>query len=304
MTGQIERIRVFACVAQHKSFAKAARELNITRSIATRYVGELEQSLGVQLLVRTTRKVSLTIAGQIYLDRTAPLIEELSRADELVKQQHETLQGKLRVSAPFSLGQRILPDIVDRLLTTYKDLSLDVVLSDEFVDIVNDGFDMALRISGPPSDVSTIWRKIAIVPRLVVASPAYIRDYGDVANPAQLKHHKGLAYSHFASSHNFQMTSKSDGAQSIEWVGHQFECNNGDLLVDLALRGQGLAAIPKFLVAEHLKEGRLVEVLHKWSLPEVWMTAYYPPYDQLPAKVATFTSFVEDFVKANQDFLG
>lgn len=304
MAGQIERIRVFAKVAEHKSFAEAARQLGITRSIATRYVGELETLLGVQLLVRTTRKVSLTVAGEIYLERTQPLLGELDRADELVRQQHETLQGRLRVSAPFSLGQRILPNVLSRLLKTYSDLELEIELSDEFVDIVNDGFDMALRVSGPPSDVSTIWRKIAIVPRVFVASPSYLREFGEPKRPSDLDKHMGLGYSHFAAGHQFhQMTSRQDGSVETTSMKHQFVCNNGDLISDLAASGHGLIAIPKFMISEYLEDGNLVEVLGDWMLPEIWMTAYYPPYEKLPAKVEAFTSFVEDYVKANPTLL-
>ena len=303
MAGQVERIRVFAKVAELKSFAEAARQLGITRSIATRYVGELEGLLGVQLLVRTTRKVSLTVAGQIYLERTKPLLEELGRADELVRQQHETLQGKLRVSAPFSLGQRILPKILSRLMLTYPDLELDVELSDEFVDIVNDGFDMALRISGPPSDVSTIWRKIAVVPRIFVGNPTYLRRHGEPKYPSELGQHMGLGYSHFASGQQMQLTSLKDGTVETVVPESNFVCNNGDLIADLAASGHGIIAIPKFMISEHLEEGNLVEILHDWQTPEIWMTAYYPPYEKLPAKVEAFTSFVEDYVKANPTLL-
>lgn len=303
MTGQIERIRVFAQVAKLRSFAEAARQLGITRSIATRYVSELEAELGVQLLVRTTRKVSLTAAGGIYLSRTAPLISELSRADELVRQQSTTLHGKLRVSAPFSLGQKLLPHASNYLLDTYPDLSLDIELSDEFVDIVADGFDMALRISGPPSDVSTIWRKIAMVPRSVVANPEYVKKHGEPKTPSELEKHIHVSYSHFASNQSLTMKS-GDNVETITMANAQrFVCNNGELIAEIVSGGHGYSPLPRFFVSEHLKDGRLMEVLTDWELPEIWLTAYYPPYDKLPAKVEAFTSFVEDYVKANPTLL-
>lgn len=303
MTGQVERIRVFAQVAKLKSFAEAARQLGITRSIATRYVSELETDLGVQLLVRTTRKVSLTAAGGIYLARTAPLLNELFRADELVRQQSTTLQGKLRVSAPFSLGQKLLPHASIYLLDTYPDLSLDVELSDEFIDIVADGFDMALRISGPPSDVSTIWRKIAEVPRSIVTSPEYLEKHGVPKTPSELEQHIFVSYSHFSSVHSFSMTSGEKTETISVSDGFRFICNNGELISEVVAGGHGMAPMPRFFVAEHLKDGRLVEVLTDWDMPEIWLTAYYPPYEKLPAKVEAFTSFVEDYVKANPTLL-
>lgn len=303
MAGQIERIRVFAKVAELKSFAEAARQLGTTRSIATRYVGELEASLGVQLLVRTTRKVSLTIAGQIYLERTQHLLDELSRADELVRQQSATLQGKLRVSAPFSLGRKLLPEALGPLLGTYPDLAIDIELSDEFIDIVAGGFDMSLRISGPPSDVSTIWRKIAIVPRVIVASPDYLKHSGIPQHPSELTEHMQLGYSHFASGQTFTVTSNKDGSVEHIPLVHRFMCNSGELNAELAVRGHGVFSVPKFMITEHLQHGRLMEILTDWSPPEIWLTAYYPPYEQIPAKVEAFTSFIEDLIKANPEWL-
>lgn len=303
MTGQIERIRVFSKVAELKSFAEAARQLNITRSIATRYVSELESNLGVQLLVRTTRKVSMTIAGRIYLDRTRHLLDELSRADELIRQQSKTLQGKLRVSAPFSLGQKLLPVVVGDLLNTYPDLALDVELSDEFIDIVAGGFDMSLRISGPPSDVSTIWRKIAVVPRVIVASPDFIRAHGQPVHPSELDRFTEISYSHFASGNAWQLKSNTNGDELSVTLGHRFQCNNGDLTAEIVARGHGIATLPKFLISDLLDKGQLVEVLTDWSLPEIWLTAYYPPYSEIPAKVEAFTSFIEDLVKTNPALL-
>lgn len=303
MTGQIERVRVFSKVAECKSFAEAARQLNITRSIATRYVGELEASLGVQLLVRTTRKVSLTIAGKIYLERTGHLLDEFARADELVRQQSKTLQGKLRVSAPFSLGQRLLPEALGHLLKTYPDLALDIELSDEFIDIVAGGFDMSIRISGPPSDVSTIWRKIAIVPRVIVASPSYLKQHGIPKLPSDLEAHAEVSYTHFAAGNTWHLSHNVTGEKLSIALGHRFECNNGDLNAQIAARGHGIATLPKFMISELLETGQLVEILSDWSLPEIWLTAYYPPYEKLPAKVEVFTSFIEDLVKTNPALL-
>ena len=135
-------------VAELNGFAAAARELGVTRTIATRYVSELEDELGAQLLVRTTRKVSTTVAGRLYLERMQTLLADLDRADELINQQHATLSGELCLSAPVSFGQRFLPRVLAGFRESYPEVLLKIHLTDRFIDIIEEGFDMALRISG------------------------------------------------------------------------------------------------------------------------------------------------------------
>jgi len=303
MTGQIERIRIFVRVAETSSFARAARELNVSRSIVTRYVGELEAELGVQLLVRTTRKVSLTVAGSIYLDRMRPLLAEFDRATDLVKQQHNTLSGDLRISAPVSFGQRFLPHALTGFRKTYPDVRVRVDLTDRFVDIIAEKFDMALRISGPPADVSTIWRKIAEVPRMLVASPGYIKRHGAPRRPEDLRHHSVLGYRNFAGGSTWQMTHAATGEHVSQTLSYPFESNSGEVIVDMAIEDGGVTLMPAFMVSDHVKSGALVALLPDWQAPEIWLTAYYPPYEALPAKVSAFTSFVEERILGDPTLL-
>lgn len=303
MTGQIERIRVFLEVAERGSFAAAARALGISRSVATRQISELETSLGVQLLVRTTRKVSLTAAGALYRDRTRTLVDDLARTDDFVRRQQQTLTGSLRVSAPLSLGMRLLPDAINRFRLLYDRVDLGLDLSDRFVDIVSEEYDMALRISGPPSDKSTIWRKICAVPRVVVAAPDYLQQRGTPATPADLADHECLAYSYYAGGPVWSFENANTGETGSVSVRSTFSCNNGDLIAGLALRGEGVALLPLFIVSRAIENGQFVPLLADWKSPEIWLTAYYPPYDHLPAKVATFTSFIEDVVATDPTLL-
>lgn len=303
MAGQIERIRIFIRVAELESFAAAARDLGVSRSIVTRYVGELENELGVQLLVRTTRKVSLTVAGQVYLDRTRPLVEDLDRAKDLVKQQQDTLSGELRLSAPVSFGQRFLPDILHEFHLAHPDVRVKVEMTDRFVDLIDEGYDMALRISGPPSGVSNIWRKIAVVPRSIVGSPIYLETTGTPQHPGDLADFAFLAYSHFPGGAALQLTHQKTHETTSTTLNHWIESNSGEVIVSLADKGCGIALMPNFLMSDALKNRRLVPLLSDWSAPEIWLTAYYPPYDKMPAKVVAFTSFVEDMVTANPAML-
>lgn len=301
MAGQIERARVFVRVAELGSFAEAARSLGMARSVVTRQVSELEDTLGVQLLVRTTRKVSMTQAGQIYLARMRPVLAEIERVDELVSAQHGTLAGEFRLSAPVSFGMRFLPGALTEFQRRYPEIVLKVELSDRFVDILTENFDMALRISGPPADVSTIWRKLARMPRLIVASPGYLAAAGPIAHPDDLARHRILAYSHFTGAPVWRLAG-ADGQDRIFQVPPgNFESDNGDLIVKMALQDGGLTLMPQFLLDDHLETGRLVQVLTGWSAPDVWITAFCPPYIHLPEKVRAFTEFLERALTTTAD---
>lgn len=303
MAGQIECIRVFVKVADLSSFAEAARTLGVTRSIVTRYVGELEETLGVQLFVRTTRKVSMTVAGQVYLDRTRPIIDELDRANEVVQNQHEGLSGDLRISAPVSLGTSFLPIALTNFRNTYPEISIKLDLSDGFVDLIEDNQDMALRISGPPSGVSNIWRKIKGVPRVMVASPSYFETRNAPDSPADLQGHCIMGYSNFAGGNIWALVNQTSGEKINQKVDSAIEANNSDILIEMALRGNGITMTPRFLVADYLQKGAMIQVLSDWTAPDIWLTAYYPPYERLPAKVEAFTRFVEEMVAADPNWL-
>ena len=289
MTGQIERIRVFVEVAERQGFAAAARALALTPSQATRHVAELEAELGVRLLVRTTRQVTLSGAGRQYLERIKPVLAELAQADEAARVQANTLRGEIRVSQ-----FRIL----------YPEVRLKLNLTDRFVDIMSGEYDMALRISGPPTDKTSIWRKIQPVRCLLTASPSYLAQRGAPVDPRDLEEHDCLVYEHQADGASWEFSRAGSGEARTANVASCFSCNNGDLIGELAARGEGIALLPRFIIAEHLARGALVEVLAGWQAPQVWLSAFYPPYDHLPAKVETFTRFVEGVVKADVGVLG
>jgi DNA-binding transcriptional LysR family regulator len=305
VTGQIERIRVFIEVAERQSFAAASRALGLTRSQATRYVSELEAGIGVRLLTRTTRQVSLSAAGRLYLDRVKPIIAELARAEELVRQQQRTLKGELRVSVPLSFGLCFLPEAIIQFRILYPEVQLKLNLTDRLVDVMSEKFDTALRISGPPSDKTSIWRKIHSAPRVLVASPAYLARKAPLKSPDDLVEHDCLAYAHAPDGASWELrNAESNEVRTVKVAAACLTSNNGDLIGELAARGEGVALLPRFIVAKHLERDALVEVLPNWKAPEIWLSAFYPPYDHLPAKVQTFTSFVEGVVKADRSILG
>lgn len=289
--GELESIRVFLTVAELQSFAGAARQLGLTPASVTRTIAALEARLGVQLLVRTTRQVSLTSAGTAYAARVTPLEKGLAEAADETREAQGITSGRLRISAPLSLGVKVLPAVLSQFGALYPQTQLDVSLSDRFVDIVEEGYDLAIRISGPPSDKSTIWRKICKVPRLLVATPIYLRARGTPQQPEDLDDHDCLGHRNDL-GHEVWQLSNGKRQQAHKATG-RLSANNGDLLAALVLNGEGIALLPRFIIEADLAAGRIAAVLPDWSAPEIWLTLYYPPYEQLPLRVATFSDFFE-----------
>jgi DNA-binding transcriptional LysR family regulator len=294
--GKIEKIHIFLSVAELGSFAAAARRLNLSPSVVTRVVAELEQDLGVQLFVRTTRKVALTSAGQHFVEKAGRAAQHLQQAEDFVRAKQNSLSGELRVNAPLSFGLRFLARSVSQFQKRFSDVTLKLSLGDSFIDILSSDFDMALRISGPPTDKSTIWRKIKEVPRVLVASPPYLKRMGTPFEPKQLISHRCLAYSNLASGVEWRFRSAKDEKQNIN-PKFSFECDNGDLLAELAVLNEGITLLPRFIVERYIADRKLVVILPEWRAPTIWLTAYYPPYDVLPAKVKAFTSFIEESIE-------
>ncbi|MEO6299145.1 MAG: LysR family transcriptional regulator [Paracoccaceae bacterium] len=293
--GELESIRCFLAVAELRSFSAAARQLAMTPASVTRTVAALEERLGVQLLLRTTRQVSLTSAGAVYAARVAPLAGELAQAVQETQELHGVTTGIIRVSAPMSLGLKVLPAVLSQFATVHPQTHVALTLSDGFVDIVDEDFDLAIRISGPPTDKSTVWRKICLVPRMLVAAPAYLLAHGVPMTPNDLSGYACLSYGEDARDEVWVLTRA--GVQHSHKAQGSFSANNGDLLARLAAQGEGIAMLPRFIVADDLQSGVLAQVLPEWSPPDIWLTLFYPPYDRLPLRVRTFSDFFEVHVK-------
>ncbi|MEY1556719.1 LysR family transcriptional regulator [Yoonia sp. R2331] len=293
MSGQLEQIRTFIAVAEANGFARAAQTLGTSASSVTRAVAELEAALGVQLFKRTTRKVALTQAGQSYYQRMLPVIAEIARIDDSARAFQTDLQGSLRISAPLSFGTQFLAGPIAAFRDEHPGIDLSINLTDSFVDIMQADYEMALRISGAPTDRSTIWRKIKQVRRTLVAAPSYLAAHGTPTHPAELPTHACLSYTNLAEGETWQLTDPVTGDTHPVRQSFRFACNNGDLLAQMAVAGQGIALLPDFLVAPALAAGSLVPVLPNWRTPEIWLTAFYPPYQKLPAAIERFTHRIE-----------
>jgi len=291
----LKSIRVFLEVARELSFAKAARSLKMTPASITRIVSGLEEAMGQQLFVRTTRQVSLTTAGALAAARYRPLLEEFERATEELTQSARPDLGRLRINAPMSMGLRVMPGLIESFRRAFPRIELEIFLTDAFVDIIEGDCDMAIRISGPPTDKSTIWKKICQIPRYAVAAPSLFDRMPRPEDPSELNADDLMAYSASGTPETWRFA-RAGQKREIR-TGARMISNSGDYLCSAAIQGGGICVLPDFIVREALEAGALEKVLPEWSVSHLWLTLYYPPYDHLPPLVATFTDFFEDYMR-------
>lgn len=290
----LKPIRVFLEVAKQQSFAAAARALHLTPASVTRIVARLEDDLGQQLLVRTTRKVSLTSAGALVATRYQSLIEAFDRVAEDLNREMQPFRGRIAINAPVSFGLRLLPSLLERFTLAYPNVDLSIQLTDRLVDIVTESCDLSIRLSAPPTDKSTIWRRLCTVPLRAVAAPRLFDRIAVPQTPDDLIPRLCLSYGADESPEVWDF--RKGSVKRTVTAGTAIRTNNGDLLYALARDGVGIAVLPEFLVAEGLKRGEVVPVLPDWSLPQLSLSLFYPPYETLPPLVATFSDFLEAYL--------
>jgi DNA-binding transcriptional LysR family regulator len=282
-------IRALTKVIQHGGFAAAAREMRLSRSAVSKYVIELEQALGVQLLNRTTRSASPTANGLAYYERCVAILADLDEADLAVSSAQAEPRGTLRVNAPMSFGTLHLGRAIGAFMEQHPEVQIQLILSDELVDPVQEGFDVTLRIADLPSS-SLIARKIAPARRVVCAAPAYLKRRGIPAHPADLRDHNCLSYGHLATGNQWKLT----GADGDHWIAVPWTLctNNAEVLRDAAVAGQGIALLPTFITGADLQTGRLATILADYQAPEMSIYVIYPPTRHLSAKVRVFIDFL------------
>jgi DNA-binding transcriptional LysR family regulator len=288
---KLQSMRAFAKVVQHGSFAAAAREMRLSRSAVSKYVIDLEQELGAQLLVRTTRSASPTENGQAYFERCAAILADLEEADLAVTRLQSEPRGLLRVNAPMSFGTLHLGRAVADFMEKYLELHVQLILSDQQIDPVQEGFDVTLRIADLPSS-SLIARKIAPAQRVICASPSYLEQHGTPQHPDELRDHACLTYGHLATGNQWKLT----GPDGDHWIQVPWTLctNNGEILRDAAVRGRGIALLPSFIVGTDLQQGRLRTFLSEYRAPEISLYAIYPETRHLSVKVRLFIDFLVD----------
>lgn len=291
----LKPIRVFLEVAAQRSFVTAARNLRMTPATVTRTIAQLEREMGHQLLVRTTRQVSLTSHGALVAARYGAVVEEFDRVTAELERATQPHRGRLRINAPMSFGLRIMPRLVNSFRLAYPMIELEISLSDALLDIMEGQHDLAIRISEPPKDKSTIWRKLCGIPRHTVAAPHLFERFPRPDTPDDLDQALCLAYAPHGSDEIWRF--RKGTAQRSVTVGRSIASNNGDFLFSLVTAGAGIAVLPQFILQPGLDRNEAEIVLPDWELPQLWLSLHYPSYEALPPLVATFSDFFEAFLR-------
>lgn len=289
-------MRAFTRVVALGSFSNAARELRLSRSAVSKYIADLEQELGVQLLNRTTRSASPTDNGRAYYERCISILADVEDADRTAAQLQSHPRGVLRINAPMSFGTLHLSDAMADFMALYPDLQIQLVLSDQQIDTVQEGFDLTIRIADL-STSSMIARKIVSARRVFCASPAYLKARGTPKTPDDLRRHDCLSYGYLSTGMQWKLTGK-DGDHWLQ-VPWKLCANNAEVLRDAAIKSHGVALLPTFIVGPDLRSGRLRPVLQKYHAPELFVCALYPPTRHLAVKVRVFIDFLVERFSGN-----
>jgi len=279
-------LEVFAKTAERLNFAAAARELKLTRAMVSKHIGDLEGRLGVRLFQRTTRRVSLTEAGRALAARAAGVLDSLNETEDAVRELHTVLRGKLRVNAPVAFGNAHLAPLIARFMGEHPGLELELTLSDRTVDLIDEGYDVVVRI-GVPQDSSLIMRRLAPARLMLVGSPDYLRRHGMPRRPDDLKKHNCLGYTYWSLRNEWPLTGPDGRTERVRVKG-TLSANNGDALRVAALAGLGLIMQPTFSIACDIAEGRLVHVMPDYKPLELTIQALYAPGAAPSAKLRAF----------------
>ena len=286
---KLEAMNVLTKVVASGSFAEAARRLGVTRSAISKAITQLEQELGARLLDRTTRRVTPTEAGLAYYERCLAILAQVAETEGQISRLHDEPKGLLKVNAPMSFGTLYLGQAVADFMDRYRDLKVELVLTDRMIDPLEEGVDVTVRI-GAMVDSSLIARCIATARVLLVASPDYLARAGEPAVPADLSSHKCLHYGHSTTVTRWQLT--ENGAPISVPVAACLSSNNGDTLRDAAIKGIGIARLPSFIVGADIAAGRLVPVLADYAPQDLTIHALYAPNRFLAAKSRVFIDFL------------
>lgn len=282
-------VRVFTQVVESKSFVRAAERLDVSTTAVSRHVAELEDHLHARLLQRTTRRISLTEAGRRFHERCVQILADLDEAGHEVAQEAAEPRGTIRLTTSVNFGTHQVTPAIAAFLARHPGVKFDVSLSDRIVDIVEEGFDLAIRIGGAGSQ-NLVARKLGEMRLVACASPGYLARHGAPAAPEDLARHNCLTYEYaLRDAWTFRDAS---GREHAVRVAGSLNSNNGELLAAAAVQGVGITLEPDFIVGPELKKGRLVPVLEGFEAPASPIYAVYPSRRHLPAKVRAFVDFL------------
>lgn len=293
-------MQVFAQVVETGSFAKAAERLALSTSAASRHVAELEAHLQTRLLNRTTRRVSLTESGRAFYERAVQLLADLGEAEQEASSAAVVPRGTIRLTTSVNFGVRHVAPAIAAFLAQHRDVRFDVSLSDRIVDLVEEGFDLAIRIGAPAAD-NLVARKLGETRLVPCASPDYLAEHGAPKAPEDLAGHNCFTYEYVSPRHLWRFRDRS-GAERTVRISGRLHSNNGDLLAEAAASGAGIVFEPAFIVGPDVRAGRLVPLLQEFIPPPVPIYALYPSRKHLSAKVRRFVEFLIERFSHAQDW--
>ncbi|MEJ8572263.1 LysR family transcriptional regulator [Microbaculum marinum] len=283
---RMSEIQTFVQVAESGGIGAAADRLGVAKSAVSRRLKDLEERLGVRLVNRTTRQLSLTDTGKSYYERASQILADLEDADQTAAAVHGALSGRLKIAGPQSFGVLHLLPAVTSFLEKHPELWIDLDVNDRRVDVVNEGFDLAVRV-GQLEDSSLIARRLAPVRNIVCASPGYLERHGTPKRPEDLMGHSYLRYSNVPERRIFSWIDEQ-GRERVVNPKARFVANNGEILQAAAEAGLGIISQPTFLIHKAVEEGRLVPILTDIEWWQLGAYALYPPGRHLSAKVRAF----------------
>ncbi len=282
---------IFVQVVETGSFTATAERLNLSKAVVSKYVSRLETELGARLLYRTTRRLSLTEAGEIFFERCSLGLQELNGARSEVVWMQGAPRGTLKISVPVSFGVAQLAQIMSKFTDQYPAVDIDMVMDDKKTDIVKDGFDLAVRITEDASENSIVTTRIAPCHHVTCAAPAYIERCGLPEKPSDLVNHTVLTYSYQQSALRWAFTAP-DGTEEVVEIKSKVRINNSLAIREMLLNGVGLTRTPTFIVGPDIAAGRLVALLPDYEALEVSIFLAYPDREFLSPKVSAFMEFM------------
>lgn len=285
---RLAAMQTFVRVAEAGSFTAVADQLNVARSAVTRQIAALEAHLGVKLIARSTRRLSLTSAGATYIEQCREILDRIDEAEGDLAGERQTLRGSIRTTVPLTFGLLHLTPLILEFSQAHPDIRIDLDFNDRRVNLIEEGLDLALRITERLPE-TTVARRLTTCRSVVAAAPAYLQRHGEPKHPDELAQHACLPYS---------LTSRSTWTFLIDGLPHAVEisgpitANNGNALQDAAIQGMGILYGPTFIAAEAIRQGLLVPILRKFQTPVLDMFAVFPGNRFVPQRVRAFVDFL------------
>lgn len=287
---QLEDMRIFVETVDAQSFTAAADRLGLSKQFVSKRIAALEKRLGARLLVRSTRQLRVTDLGLAYHERAQRILEEVDAAEQLITSQTAAPRGLLRLSAPMTFATLHLGPVIPAFMQRHPEVVVELELNDRTVDLIGEGYDMAVRI-GTLADSSLIARRIAAVQLITCASPDYLRRHGTPSAPGELVSHACLTYGR---ARRGEWTFRVEGRVRKVSVSGPMRANNGEMLRDAAVAGLGIVSLPDFIVAAALADRRLVPVLGKFRPEGINVYVVYPQHRQSSLLVRAFSDFLAE----------